>query len=209
MPSLFYSRSTAVDTLGLVATLGLVGAALAALLAGIAVAAPAFGDTTAGSSGQEARVGEHPARGAEQRPAPRVVRQWAEAWNSGSPEQMAGLFTDDGIYEDHAFQATFQGKDAVAQWVSVTTGAIDDVHVEVTGASRRGGLITVGWIFSGRDTAGGLGGQPPTGNAFSVPAVSTFQMKGNKIQRVDDYYDLADLLRQLYPPSGAQAPPTD
>ena len=187
MPGLFYRGNTAV------AALGLVGAVLAALLAGMAVAAPAFGDTTAGSSGQEARV----------------VRQWAEAWNSGSPEQMAGLFTEDGIYEDHAFQATFQGKDAVAQWVSVTTGAIDDVQVEITGTSRRGDLITVNWIFSGRDTAGGLGGQPPTGNSFSVPAVSTFQMKGNKIQRVDDYYDLADLLRQLYPPSGAQAPPTD
>ncbi len=197
MSSLLYRGSTAV------ATVALFGAALAALVAGTVIAAPALGDTTAVSPAQEARISEPTTRGADQRPAPRVVRQWAEAWNTGNPEQMAGLFTDDGVYEDHAFQATFRGKDAVAQWVSITTGAIDDVHAEVLGTSRRGDLITVDWIFSGKDTKNGLGGQPPTGNSFSVPAMSTFQMKGNKIQRVDDYYDPADLLRQLYSPSGA------
>ena len=146
------------------------------------------------------------AHAANQRPVPKVVEQWAAAWNTGSPEQMAGLFTEDGVYEDHAFQVAFQGKDGIAQWVSITNSSLNDTHVEVNGAFRCGKRIAVQWTFSGTDSAGGLAGQPPTGKSFSVPAVSIFEMKGNKIRRVDDYYNLADLLRQLGQPSDAAEP---
>lgn len=50
-------------------------------------------------------------------------------------------------------------------------------------------------------------GQPPTGKSFSVPAASIFEMKGDKIRRVDDYYNLADLLGQLGLQPGAWVPP--
>ena len=146
------------------------------------------------------------AHAANQRPVPRIVEQWAAVWNTGSPEQMAGLFTEDGVYEDHAFQVAFQGKDGIAQWVSITNSSLNDTHVEVNGAFRCGKRIFVQWTFSGTDSAGGLAGQPPTGKSFSVPAVSIFEMKGNKIRRVDDYYNLADLLGQLGQPSGAAEP---
>jgi steroid delta-isomerase-like uncharacterized protein len=171
------------------------------------VAAPALGGTTVSSPAQEARAAEQETRDANRRPVPRVVRQWADAWNNGSPERMAALFTDDGTYEDHAFQVAFHGKDGVAQWVSITTGAIDETHVEVTRAFRGGDRIAVEWTFSGKNTAGGLAGLPPTGKSFSVPAVSIFEMEGNEIRRVDDYYNLADLLRQVGLPSGAWVPP--
>jgi hypothetical protein len=39
-----------------------------------------------------------------------VVDRWAAAWNAHNPEQMAELFTDDGIYEDLAFGFVMQGK---------------------------------------------------------------------------------------------------
>lgn len=144
-----------------------------------------------------------PVQAANQRPVPKVVEQWTAAWNDGSPEQMASLFTEDGVYEDHAFQVAFQGRDGVAQWVSITNSSLNDTHVEVTKAFRCGNRIAVQWTFSGTDSASGLGGQPPTGKSFSVPAVSIFEMKGNKFQRVDDYYSLADLMGQLGHPSGA------
>lgn len=194
-------RPAALVLLGLVLSAG-------AFTPSALIAAPAPGGTDANPPAQEARAAGHEARDANRRPAPRVVKQWAAAWNAGSPERMAALFTEDGVYEDHAFQVVFRGRDGVAQWVSITTGAIDDTHVEVTGAFRSGDRIAVQWTFSGTDSAGGLGGQPPTGKSFSVPAASIFEMKGNKIRRVDDYYNLADLLRQLGLPSGAPAQPT-
>lgn len=184
-----------------VAVLG--GLLLSALVfaLGALAAVPALGSTTV--SVQEARASEYERGITNRRPVPRVVRQWAAAWNAGSPGEMAALFTRDGVYEDHAFQVVFRGRDGVAQWVAITSGAIDDTHVEVDEAFRSGDRIAVRWTFSGTDSASGLGGRPPTGNSFSVPAASIFQIKGDKIQRVDDYYNLADLLRQITPPSDA------
>lgn len=182
----------------------LLAAAAAALLLGTA-ASPASGNTNAKDrSASEAQAASY---GADQRPVPRVVREWAAAWNTGSHERMVGLFTEDGVYEDHAFQVVFNGKDGIAQWVSITNQVIDDTHVEVEEASRAGDRIYVEWTFSGTNSAGGLAGQPPTGESFSVPAVSVFEMEGGKIRRVDDYYNLADLLRQVGLPAGAWTPP--
>jgi len=179
----------------------------AALLAAAAVvpfwtiAPPASGGTNAdGASAGEAQAAGY---AADRRPVPRVVREWAAAWNAGSPEQMAGLLTQGGIDEDHVFQ----GKNGVAQWVAITTESIDETHIEVTEAFRSGNRIAVQWTFSVKNSAGGLAGLPPTGKSFSVPAASIFEMKGDKIRRVDYYYNLADLLRQVGLPSGAWVPP--
>lgn len=179
-------------------------AATAALLASAASAAPSGtgeGQATGGESAQGARTADY---GAGRGPVPRPVRDWAAAWNTGDSQRMAALFTEDGVYEDKAFGTVFEGKDGVAQWVSITTASINDTQVEVHDAFRKGDRIAVRWTFSGTDSAGGLGGQPPTGRSFAVPAVSVFEMKGNKIERVEDYYNLADLLGQLgLSPAGA------
>lgn len=178
-----------------------------ALLSG-ANASPASGGTNAEDARErEARVTGSAAYAGDRRPGPRVVREWAAAWNEGSPGKMSALFTEDGVYEDHAFQVEFRGKEGVAQWVSITNASIDDARVEVHEAFRGGDRIAVEWTFSGTNSAGGLAGLPPTGESFSVPAVSVFEMEGTEIRRVDDYYNLADLLRQVGLPAGAWTPP--
>lgn len=191
---------------GAVVLMGLALAAVSFTLNALA-ADPALGGTPDASAARGVPAAEDKARAVGQGSAPRVVRQWAAAWNTGSPEDMAALFTEDGTYEDHAFQAAFQGRDGAAQWISITNASIDDAHVEIHEAFRGGDRIAVQWTFSGKNTAGGLAGLPPTGKSFSVLAVSIFEMEGNKIRRVDDYYNLADLLRQVGLPSGAWVPP--
>ncbi len=179
-------------------------ALVASVAAVFAAAPPASGDTT----GDARKPGKHAAGyGGDRGPAPRAVREWAAAWNTGDAGRMAALFTEDGAYEDHAFQVEFRGRDGIAQWVEITAGSIDDARVEVHEAFRHGDRIAVEWTFSGEDTAGGLAGQPPTGKSFSVPAASFFEVEGNKIRRVEDYYNLADLLRQLGLPADAWTPP--
>jgi steroid delta-isomerase-like uncharacterized protein len=140
------------------------------------------------------------------RPLPRIVTRWAAAWNSGSPDRMAALFTADGVYEDLAFQTTFRGPEGVATWVSITTRSIRDARVEVLDAFRRGDRVAVRWTFSGRDTGAFAPGLPPTAGAFSVPASSLFELRGGKLRRVTDFYNLADLLRQVGLPAGAYTP---
>ncbi len=139
---------------------------------------------------------------------PRVVRLWEQAWNTGNADLMASLFTTDGSYTDHAFQATFTGRDGIRQWVAITLDSITDARAAVDDAVQDGDRVMASWTFTGTFTTV----QPftegdPRGRSFSVPAVSSFALAGSRIRSVADYYNLADLMRQLGLPV-AYTPPT-
>ena len=69
---------------------------------------------------------------------PPIVERWAAAWNAHSPEQMAALFTDDGVYEDLAFEFVWQGKEGIATWVTITLAGAPDTRVELVYAFQDG-----------------------------------------------------------------------
>ncbi len=117
---------------------------------------------------------------------------------------MADLFADDGVYEDFAFQIKSSTPAGAAQWVDITASSIPDAHVEVIEAFRSRRRIAVKWIFSGTPLS--IAGVPSTGKSFAVPAVSYFEVRRGRIQRVGDFYNLADLLRQLDLPCDTWTP---
>jgi len=137
---------------------------------------------------------------------PAIVQQWVTAWNTADAKGMAELFTPDGIYDDYAFQVRSQGRKCMKTWVMITCGNIPDAHAEVTDALQDGSRIAVRWIFRGTPVA--FGSTPTTGKSFSVPVFSLFEMNGTRIQRVSDYYNLADVLRQIGLPAGPWVPLT-
>lgn len=139
------------------------------------------------------------------RPVPEIVQKWMTAWNRADARGMAELFTADGSYENFAFQAESRGRDGIVQWVAITAQNIPDAHGRVIDAFRVGDRVAVKWIFSGTPLR--LGPTGGTGASFAVPAVSYFELRGGRIRRVSDFYNVADLLRQLGLPSGAWTPP--
>lgn len=138
---------------------------------------------------------------ATDRPVPPIVQRWMDAWNRGDAVGMAALFTDDGVYQDFAFQAKNSGKDGVAGWVRLTVKNIPHTHGAILDAFQVGDRATVQWVFSG-------GPLPDTGRSFSVPVASVFQLRGGKIAQVIDYYNRADLYHQAGRPSDNWQPPT-
>ncbi|MGW5251113.1 ester cyclase [Streptomyces sp. NPDC004129] len=138
---------------------------------------------------------------------PRMVAAWAEAWNTASPQKMAAMFTEDGVYQGNAFQVTMTGHAGVATWVAITEQGIKNAHVHVVDAFGEGDKIAVRWTFSGTDTGAFAKDRPATGKSFSVPATTVMDLKGGKIQHLTDYYNLADLLRQVGLPAGVWTPP--
>jgi steroid delta-isomerase-like uncharacterized protein len=138
---------------------------------------------------------------------PPIVERWAAAWNAHSPEQMAALFTDDGVYEDLAFEFVWQGKEGVATWVTITLGGAPDTRVELVYAFQDGDRAAAHWIFSGTHTGQWGPDLPPTGQPFSLPVASLFELEGDLIRRVGDYYNLATWLRQVGLPAGPYVPP--
>ena len=139
--------------------------------------------------------------------APAIVERWVAAWNAHSPDQMAALFTDDGVYEDLAFEFVMQGKQGVASWVTITLAGAPDARVELVYAFQAGDRAAAHWIFSGTHTGAWGPDLPPTGNRFSLPVASLFELEGDLIRRVGDYYNLATWLRQVGLPAGPYAPP--
>jgi len=140
---------------------------------------------------------------ATSRPVPPIVQQWADAWNNADAAGMARLFTEDGVYQDFAFQAKNTGKDGIAGWVTLTLKSIPDAHASLLDAFQIGDRAAVQWVFSGTPVGfGDLGGK-----SFSVPVSSIFELRDGKIEQVIDYYNRADLFHQLGLPSDNWAAP--
>ena len=135
---------------------------------------------------------------------PSIVEHWRDAWNAPDPQAMGALFTPDGTYEDLAFQVTSTGRQAVAEWVRVTRGHMPDLHVDVADAFQVGDRIAVRWTSSATPVC--LATVPGTGKRFSVPAASLWEVPDGRIATARDYYNLADLLRQLGLPAGPYVP---
>lgn len=132
---------------------------------------------------------------AAQRRVPRLVTQWARAWNTAAADDLASLFTARATYSDFAFGATFTGRAEIAEWVRITHRSIDNLDVEVTDAFRTSDRIAVRWTFSGQ-----IVGAP---KPFSVPASTVMEIRRGKITYNGDYYNLAEVLRQSGLPSDA------
>ncbi|WP_020389256.1 nuclear transport factor 2 family protein [Kribbella catacumbae] len=146
----------------------------------------------------------------QSRRMPRIVHQWADAWNTANPTAMSKLFDQRGVYTDHAFQASFTGPAGAKQWVELTKASISPVKITVHDTISAGDRIAVTWTFSGTFTER-VPFTPPykaTGKSFSVPATSVFTVRRGRIQSVDDYYNLADILRQVDLPAGPFTPPS-
>ncbi|MCU1644651.1 MAG: hypothetical protein JWN03_4926 [Nocardia sp.] len=119
---------------------------------------------------------------------PAIATDWEAGWKDSDPQHLATLFTQDGArYTDHAFGRTATGRDAIAKWAGTTKQFIQNASLKVDDAFG-GDRVAINWTFSGQ-----LAGAP---KPFSVPAVAVLQLRGKEILSDDDYYNLADVLRQ-------------
>ena len=178
------------------------GITLAALPAAVALPEPAVTPRAR----PDAAVAAKPA--VERRP-PRAVQQWVSAWNTGDALAMGALFAPDGTYTDHAFQTSSTGPAGVEQWVTTTLGRFSTFQVIVENAFRYGDNIAATWTLSGTfgDRTSFTPPHDPAGKSFSVPVTSVFTLRHERIGSVSDYYNLADVLRQVGLPAGPFTPP--
>ncbi|ALG08433.1 hypothetical protein H4W33_009590 [Kibdelosporangium phytohabitans] len=93
--------------------------------------------------------------------------------------------------------------------MAITKRAISPLRITGRSAFRDGDNIAVTWTFSGTFTGKTPFTPPdnPAGRSFSVPATSVIAMRHGRVGSVDDYYNLADILRQVGLPAGPFTPP--
>jgi steroid delta-isomerase-like uncharacterized protein len=121
-----------------------------------------------------------------------VARAWVAAWNSHNPDAVAAVFTRDALYEDLPFNVVNHGTAEIRAFAQFFFTAVPDLRVDHVTIHVRGGHGTIEWVFSGTDR--GVFG---TGKRFAVRGVTVIDVRGDKISRNSDYYDLATILRQL------------
>ncbi|WP_328606626.1 nuclear transport factor 2 family protein [Amycolatopsis sp. NBC_00345] len=120
---------------------------------------------------------------------PEIAAKWDAAWNNADPKAVSELFVKDGArYTDHAFQKTSNGTDGVTAWAARTHQYVHNAGLKVTNSFAGGDQVTLQWTFTGQ-----MEGAP---KPFSVPAVAVLKMQGDKIVSDDDYYSVADILKQ-------------
>jgi steroid delta-isomerase-like uncharacterized protein len=119
---------------------------------------------------------------------PKIVQEWADAWNTGNGDRMATLFATDGMYQDFSLGYSFKGRAEVAKFVQESIKNVVDLHVNVTDAFRAGNRVALRFVFSGH-----VNGAP---KAFSVPVLTVMELKGDKISYDGDYYNRLEVLRQ-------------
>ncbi|WP_437742124.1 ester cyclase [Sorangium sp. So ce1504] len=119
-----------------------------------------------------------------------LVERWANAWSSGSPDELLSLLSDDCIYEDVPTQHVTRGKQEIAAFARVAMRAFPDLRMEVTCSFATEEAAAAEWIGTGTH-AGDFAGLPATSRRFRMRGASILVFRGDKLQRVSDYWDLA------------------
>jgi steroid delta-isomerase-like uncharacterized protein len=125
-----------------------------------------------------------------------MLADYLSAWNSHDVGKIPSFFTDDCLYEDVAVGAVSRGKEELKAFVGSTFAAFPDFKIQLTSRFIAGDWRASEWIMSGTQ-AGDLPGIPATGKSFSVRGASIIELRGGKIRRNSDYWNMASFLQQI------------
>lgn len=122
--------------------------------------------------------------------SPKIVMDWAAAWNGTDPQALGALFTTDGTYTDLGVNITFHGRQEISGWKARADSVIDNVHVSIRATHTDGHRITVDAVYAGH-----LKGAP---TPFAVPMTTLIDLDRNRclITSDEDHYSLPALLTQ-------------
>ncbi|MEU8976111.1 nuclear transport factor 2 family protein [Streptomyces monashensis] len=134
-----------------------------------------------------------------QQSLPKVVTDWACAWNGTDPQELGNLFTANATYTDQGLGVTFTGRQQISGWKARTDSLIDNVHVTVNAAHRDGNHITIEAVYAGH-----IKGAP---KPFAVPMATLLDLNGPQITSDQDYYAINRVLAQSGLPAD-WTPPT-
>ncbi|MFE3825299.1 nuclear transport factor 2 family protein [Streptomyces sp. NPDC059092] len=125
----------------------------------------------------------------DHRHQPKIVTDWAAAWNGTDPKALGALFTADATYTDQALGVTLRGREEISGWKARTDSAIDNVHATVRAAHRDGDHITIEAVYSGH-----IKGAP---KPFAVPMAVLLDLDNpRRIASDQDFYSLGAVLAQ-------------
>src|SRR5262249_16907439 len=108
------------------------------------------------------------------------------AWERGDPDALAGLFSEDGVYEDPLMDGPLVGREQIREGSRPAMADITDCRIEIRQLLGAGG-VAMAEGYSASRLAGGSG-------RLDFPFAITAQMKGDLVSRIGEFYDTRPLV---------------
>jgi limonene-1,2-epoxide hydrolase len=115
-----------------------------------------------------------------------VIRDFIRAWSRLDPEELAGYFTQDGVYHNMP-AGPVQGRENVKQMIAGFIASWTETEWEVLHLLSQGDVVIAERVD--RTKAGD--------KAVDLPCTGVFEMEKGKIKVWRDYFDLATYAKAL------------
>ena len=126
----------------------------------------------------------------------KLYRDYLAAWNSHDTKKVLSFYTDDCVYEDLALGVVKRGKKELSDFINESFTGFPDFKFELKGCFFSTERACTEWVMTGTHS-GDLPKLRATGRTISVRGAGISEVKGDKLSRHTDYYDMVTLLRQL------------
>ena len=129
----------------------------------------------------------------------KILSDYILTVNSHHVSEILSFCTDDVFYENVARGSVYRGKEEFAAGLNASFTEIPDLKHELKSVFGVGDCAAMEYVILGThaNTIRSVPGIPATGKTLSVRGVSIFQLRGGKISRQSEYYNLATVLQQI------------
>ncbi|RVT99214.1 isopropylmalate/homocitrate/citramalate synthase [Rhodovarius crocodyli] len=126
-----------------------------------------------------------------------LIRRYYAAFNAGEWETMLSLLTDD-VAHDINQGGREVGMDAFRAFLArMDRSYAEQLRDIVVMAAPDGARASAEFVVHGTYKATDEGLPPATGQRYVLPAGAFFDIRGGRIARVSNFYNLADWLQQV------------
>ena len=130
-----------------------------------------------------------------------LVRAYYAAFNAGDMDAFLGLLTED-VAHDVSQGGRKVGREAFARFMTHMNRCyrerIEDLVVLTESSGTRAAAeFTVHGTYIATDPGVPAGTAPARGQTYMLPAGAFFTLRGEKIARVSNHYNLGDWVRQV------------
>jgi steroid delta-isomerase-like uncharacterized protein len=129
------------------------------------------------------------------------------AWNAHDPQQVASLYTEDGVREEFIVtHARLEGRNAIAAQVQMYLQAMPDLSLSIRKVSSGPRTATLEWMVKATHTGDAVG-WPAKGESVTFPGASVLDLsEDGLIQEERVYTDFTGLLAGAGMIPGVEAP---
>ncbi len=126
-----------------------------------------------------------------------LVRRYYAAFNAGDMATFESLLTDDVIHDINQGQREI-GKPAFRQFMQRMNGAYKENLTDMSVlANAEGTRASAEFVVNGDYLRSDEGLPPAHGQKYVLPAGAFFDVRGGKVARITNYYNLQDWIAQV------------